>query len=61
MGGTYVTHHFGYVLGELQRYKMDRDLIVTHQEGYENNYYTLNVEGTSGNTGFFATKLNDTY
>ncbi|KAJ5739529.1 amine oxidase [Penicillium manginii] len=45
MGGTYVTHHFGYVLGELQRYKMDRDLIVSHQEGYENNYYTLNVEG----------------
>lgn len=45
MGGTYVTHHFGYVLGELQRYKMDRDLVVSHEEGHENDYYSLNVEG----------------
>jgi hypothetical protein len=58
MGGTYVTHHFGYVLGELQRYKMDRDLIVSHQEGYENNYYTLNVEGISGNKRVFPPELN---
>lgn len=46
LGGTHVTHHFGYVLAELQRYKMERDLIVTHQSGSKNDYYTLNVEGT---------------
>ena len=45
MGGTYVTHHFGYVLAELQRYKMERDLVVSHKEGYANDYYTLNVAG----------------
>ncbi|CAK7200667.1 hypothetical protein SEUCBS139899_003365 [Sporothrix eucalyptigena] len=45
MGGTYVTHHFGYVLAELQRYKMERDLIVSHESGHANDYYTLNVEG----------------
>lgn len=27
------------------RYKMDRDLLVTHHRGYENDYFTLNVPG----------------
>lgn len=45
MGGTHVTHHYGYVTAELMRYKMDRDLVVVHQGGYEKNYFTMNVEG----------------
>lgn len=45
MGGTWVTHHMGYLLKEMTRYKMDRDLILTHKSGYENDYYTINVPG----------------
>lgn len=42
-----MTHHFAYMLKEMTRYKMDRDLILTHHPGYENDYYTINVPGLS--------------
>lgn len=29
MGGTWVTHHMGYLFREMVRYKMDRHLITT--------------------------------
>jgi len=45
MGGTWVTHHFAYLMKEMMRYGMDRDLITTHQSGYDNDYYTINVPG----------------
>lgn len=45
MGGTWVTHHFAYLLKEMTRYDMDRDLILTHHPGYENDYYSINVSG----------------
>ncbi|KAF9885315.1 hypothetical protein FE257_013032 [Aspergillus nanangensis] len=45
MGGTWVTHHFAYLLKEMTRYNMDRDLIISRHEGHENDYYTINVEG----------------
>ncbi|KAF9881546.1 hypothetical protein CkaCkLH20_00692 [Colletotrichum karsti] len=32
MGGTWVTHHMGYLLREMVRYNMDRDLIETGAE-----------------------------
>ncbi|KAF9871506.1 hypothetical protein CkaCkLH20_11153 [Colletotrichum karsti] len=43
MGGTWVTHHFAYLLKEMTRYGMDRDLILTPHSGFDNNYYTLNI------------------
>ena len=46
MGGTWVTHHMAYLFKEMVRYKMDRDLLLTHHREYENDYYTLNVPGT---------------
>ncbi|KAJ6094547.1 amine oxidase [Penicillium canescens] len=45
MGGTWVTHHMAFLFKEMIRYGMDRDLILTHHSGYENDYYTLNVPG----------------
>lgn len=45
MGGTWVTHHMAYLFAEMIRYKMDRDLLITHHREYENDYYTLNVPG----------------
>ncbi|KAE8345513.1 hypothetical protein BDV24DRAFT_148110 [Aspergillus arachidicola] len=45
MGGTWVTHHMAYLFKEMVRYKMDRDLIITHHREFENDYYTLNVPG----------------
>lgn len=34
-----------YLFAEMIRYKMDRDLLITHHREYENDYYTLNVPG----------------
>lgn len=31
----------------MTRYRMDRDLIMTHHPGYENEYYTISVPGLS--------------
>ncbi|KAH8698948.1 amine oxidase [Talaromyces proteolyticus] len=45
MGGTWVTHHFAYVLKEMTRYNMHQDMIVSQHPGYENDYYTLNIDG----------------
>lgn len=45
MGGTWVTHHMAFLFKEMIRYGMDRDLLLTHHSGYENDYYTLNVPG----------------
>ncbi|KAH8431063.1 flavin monoamine oxidase family protein [Aspergillus melleus] len=47
MGGTWVTHHMGYLFQEMTRYKLDRDLILTHHREYENDYYTINVPGAT--------------
>ncbi|KAJ5097069.1 amine oxidase [Penicillium angulare] len=47
MGGTWVTHHMAFLFKEMIRYGMDRDLLLTHHAGYENDYYTLNVPGTT--------------
>lgn len=51
MGGTWVTHHMGYLFREMVRYKMDRDLIMTGSPNMEKGYYTINVPGmyVSGN------------
>ncbi|KAI4717886.1 monoamine oxidase N [Aureobasidium sp. EXF-10727] len=46
MGGTWVTHHMGYLFQEMVRYKMDRDLITTHLRTYKADYYSMNVPGT---------------
>lgn len=40
-----MTHHMGYLFQEMTRYKLDRDLILTHHRGYDNDYYTINVPG----------------
>lgn len=45
MGGTWVTHHMGYLFQEMVRYKLDRDLITTHQRGYGADYYSMNIPG----------------
>ncbi|PYH85842.1 hypothetical protein BO82DRAFT_371275 [Aspergillus uvarum CBS 121591] len=45
MGGTWVTHHMAYLFKEMIRYKMDRDLTLTHSREHENDYYTMNVPG----------------
>ena len=45
MGGTWVTHHMAYLFKEMKRYKMDKDLTITHHRGHENDYYTINVPG----------------
>ncbi|PLB49690.1 FAD/NAD(P)-binding domain-containing protein [Aspergillus steynii IBT 23096] len=47
MGGTWVTHHMGYLFQEMTRYKLDRDLVLTHHRGYDNDYYTINVPGAT--------------
>ncbi|OJJ75771.1 hypothetical protein ASPBRDRAFT_51486 [Aspergillus brasiliensis CBS 101740] len=47
MGGTWVTHQMAYLFREMVRYKMDRDLLLTHHSGYEYDYYTLNVPGAA--------------
>lgn len=47
MGGTWVTHHMGYLFKEMVRYKMDRHLITTGSPNMEKGYYTINVPGTS--------------
>lgn len=45
MGGTWVTHHMGYLFREMVRYKMDRHLITTGSPNMEKGYYTINVPG----------------
>jgi hypothetical protein len=48
MGGTWVTHHMGYLHREMVRYKMDRDLITTGSEDKTTKgYYTINVPGAT--------------
>ncbi|RAH66721.1 flavin monoamine oxidase family protein [Aspergillus aculeatinus CBS 121060] len=47
MGGTWVTHHMAYLFKEMIRYKMDRDLTLTHSREYEHDYYTMNVPGAT--------------
>ncbi|KAL1859238.1 hypothetical protein Plec18170_002354 [Paecilomyces lecythidis] len=37
----------GNLLNEMINYKMERDLILTHYPGYENDYYTINVPGAA--------------
>lgn len=54
MGGTWVTHHMAFLFKEMLRYKMDRDLLLTHHSGYENDYYTLNVPGMKSVSFFFV-------
>lgn len=34
-----------YLFKEMTRYKMDKDLTLTHHRGYGNDYYTINVPG----------------
>lgn len=45
MGGTWVTHHMGYLFREMVRYGMDRDLITTGSPNMEKGFYTINVPG----------------
>lgn len=45
MGGTWVSHHYAYLLKEMTRYNMDRDLIVCHASGSANDYFTITVPG----------------
>ncbi|KAL4864651.1 hypothetical protein BDV12DRAFT_188747 [Aspergillus spectabilis] len=45
MGGTWVTHHMGYLFKEMVRYGMDRDLITTGSPDMHKGYYTMNVPG----------------
>lgn len=45
MGGTWVTHHMGFLFREMVRYGMDRDLIVTGSPDMHKGYYTINVPG----------------
>jgi hypothetical protein len=45
MGGTWVTHHMGYLFREMVRYGMDRDLITTGSPNMEKGFYTINVAG----------------
>ncbi|KAL4884563.1 hypothetical protein BJY04DRAFT_215027 [Aspergillus karnatakaensis] len=42
MGGTWVTHHMGYLFREMVRYKMDRDVITTGSAEMEKGYYSIN-------------------
>ncbi|KAH7015935.1 hypothetical protein EDB80DRAFT_833171 [Ilyonectria destructans] len=45
MGGTWVTHHMGYLFREMVRYGMDRDLITTGSPDMHKGYYTIEVPG----------------
>lgn len=45
MGGTWVTHHMGYLFREMVRHNMDRDLITTGSPDMHKGYYTINVPG----------------
>ncbi|OKL56696.1 hypothetical protein UA08_08018 [Talaromyces atroroseus] len=45
MGGTWVSHYQPHTFSELRRYNLDKDLVATRQPGYENDYYTLNLQG----------------
>lgn len=47
MGGTWVTHHMGYLHREMVRYGMDRDLTTTGSPDMHKGYYTMNVSGES--------------
>ncbi|KAI9927548.1 hypothetical protein ASPWEDRAFT_186881 [Aspergillus wentii DTO 134E9] len=47
MGGTWVTHHMAYLFKEMVQYKMDKDLMLTHHRGYDNDYFTMNVTGAT--------------
>lgn len=49
MGGTWVTHHMGYLFREMTRYGLDRDLIETGapRTGKHKPYYSLNVPGST--------------
>ncbi|KAI9150863.1 putative monoamine oxidase N [Paramyrothecium foliicola] len=50
MGGTWVTHHMGYLFQEMMRYGMDRDLITTGSPDMHKGYYTMNVTGAKPRT-----------
>ncbi|KAJ0421680.1 hypothetical protein BJY00DRAFT_300814 [Aspergillus carlsbadensis] len=50
MGGTWVTHHMGYLFREMVRYGMDRDLITTGSPDMHKGYYTMNVPGATPRT-----------
>ncbi|ATY62709.1 amine oxidase [Cordyceps militaris] len=50
MGGTWVTHHMGYLFREMQRYGMDRDLVTTGSPDMHKGYYTMNVPGAKPRT-----------
>ena len=45
MGGTWVSHAQPFLLREMLRYDMDRDLIKTRTEGEANDYYTFKIPG----------------
>lgn len=45
MGGTWVTHHMGYLFREMVRYHMDRDLITTGSPDMHKGYYSINTVG----------------
>ncbi|CVL02554.1 probable monoamine oxidase N [Fusarium mangiferae] len=47
MGGTWVTHHMGYLFREMTRYNMDRDLITTGSPDMHKGYYTIDVPGAT--------------
>ncbi|KAM0750582.1 amine oxidase [Meredithblackwellia eburnea MCA 4105] len=46
MGGTWVTDKMGYLYRNMCRYGFENDLIVTRNSGFENDYYTVDVEGS---------------
>lgn len=50
MGGTWVTHHMGFLHREMVRYGMDRELITTGSPDMHKGYYTINVTGASPRT-----------
>lgn len=45
MGGTWVTHHMGYLLREMMRYDLDRELITTGSPDMHKGFYTIDVPG----------------
>jgi monoamine oxidase len=50
MGGTWVTHHMGYLFREMVKYGVDRDLITTGSPDMHKGYYTINVPGAQPRT-----------
>lgn len=53
MGGTWVTHHMGYLFREMVRYGMDRDLITTGSPDMHKGYYTMDVPGMDNRSTVF--------